>query len=519
MDIIYCNDKCTDFFLASLESVVMNNPTSTVHVITKGGDDLIRDKGNNVKVWQMTDFESACALFDKNYIHKSTNQEYFERACLRRWFLINALVQKQGLKRFVVMDWDMLCFCDFDKEMERFKDYDFTYMNKIMFGLSLWNNTDALKFFVDLIDSVYQAPDVGVARVLLSHFDKLQREGKLGGVCDMTFTGYMIDLKKYKTFDMYQLLDDGSCFDANICLNDLGFEYEKERKIVTLENGKAYCEKDTWPIRMNTLHFYNGTKPEMIRCWQEAKKQMESIPVEENMVKSYLDLLNIQNGFFVDVGASSPNSSSNTLELAKRGWRGLAIECDEIKLNELRSYYKLFPAVTVSGERVTPMNIVELMKGVPKEFDFLSFDIDGYDYYVLKEILSNFRPSLACVEINEKIPPPIKFAVQYTDDYKWEGDHFYGMSIAMLGQLCEEKGYKIIELIYNNAFIQAEPVEQIVHSCESAYSIGYLQKPDRKKRFHYNSDMEYLIGMDAAKAVEEIKNKFKDKKTPFICEM
>jgi len=90
---------------------------------------------------------------------------------------------------------------------------------------------------------------------------------------------------------------------------------------------------------------------------------------------------------------------------------------------------------------------------------FLNIDIDGYDYYVLDAILSTYRPHLITAEINENIPPPIKFSILYTKNGSWNGwsgkssDHFFGMSISKLYDLCIKHSYDLINLNYNNAFL------------------------------------------------------------------
>jgi len=69
--------------------------------------------------------------------------------------------------------------------------------------------------------------------------------------------------------------------------------------------------------------------------------------------------------------------------------------------------------------------------------------------------LSSFRPRLIVTEINEKIPPPIRFVVKYDPAFKLR-HHFYGYSIAALGDLCARHDYGILRLEYNNAFIGLE---------------------------------------------------------------
>lgn len=55
-------------------------------------------------------------------------------------------------------------------------------------------------------------------------------------------------------------------------------------------------------------------------------------------------------------------------------------------------------------------------------------------------------------EINEDIPPPLRFVVKFDRDFQLRY-HFYGYSIAALEDLCEKHNYGILTLEYNNAFL------------------------------------------------------------------
>ncbi|HCF29514.1 MAG TPA: hypothetical protein DEV81_20445 [Cyanobacteria bacterium UBA11049] len=96
--------------------------------------------------------------------------------------------------------------------------------------------------------------------------------------------------------------------------------------------------------------------------------------------------------------------------LAVNGWSGLAIEYNSEDFAELAEEYKDFSGVNLSRCMVTPDTVVPLLTSnrVPREFGVLSLDIDSYDRDVLAQILNSYRPSLICVEINEKIPPTAK---------------------------------------------------------------------------------------------------------------
>lgn len=241
---------------------------------------------------------------------------------------------------------------------------------------------------------------------------------------------------------------------------------------------------------------------------------------EERIIENYLNKINIKNGYCVDIAASDGVTMSNTYFLFKRGWSGLAVEYDSEKFAALAVQYKSFVNVDLSKCFVTPENVVDLLNShqVPKNLDFLNLDIDGYDYFVLEQILNSFRPSFICVEINEKIPPPLKFSVKWSPNYVWKNDHFYGQSICQLNILCEKYDYALLELHYNNAFLIPKEVSPSASlKPEEAYRKGYLERPDRKNKFPWNADMEKVHNLSPEEALNYINNFFTKYEGKFDC--
>src|SRR5882672_8161472 len=64
----------------------------------------------------------------------------------------------------------------------------------------------------------------------------------------------------------------------------------------------------------------------------------------------------------VDIGAGDGVRSSNTYALFLNGWRGVGIEFDSRKFVKLARAYKYFPEVYACRNRVTPDNIVPLLR-------------------------------------------------------------------------------------------------------------------------------------------------------------
>lgn len=176
---------------------------------------------------------------------------------------------------------------------------------------------------------------------------------------------------------------------------------------------------------------------------------------EEQIIFNFLQQLKPAARFCVDIGANDGMTMSNTFSLFKDSYAGLAVECDSDRFSRLALKYQNFPQVNLSKCKVTPENVVNLLiaNEVPKEFAFLNLDVDGYDYFVLEQILSVYRPSLVCTEINENIPPPVKFTVKFDPKHFWDQSHFFGQSIAQLETLCIKHEYALVELEYNNAFL------------------------------------------------------------------
>lgn len=234
---------------------------------------------------------------------------------------------------------------------------------------------------------------------------------------------------------------------------------------------------------------------------------------EERMLSEFVARLVTEDSarVAVDVGAGDGIRGSNTYALFLRGWRGVGFEGDEKRARRLARAYKNLEGVVARHALVSPANVVGLLRaeGVPEDFGVLSLDIDSYDYWVLDAALKSFRPRVVVTEINEKIPPPVRFRVRFDPDFRLQ-HHFFGYSVASLEELCGRHGYALLALEYNNAFIAPRERAGGLPTLDAvtAYRRGYLERPDRGERFPRNQDMEALHGLSPADAVAFIKNFF-----------
>jgi hypothetical protein len=232
---------------------------------------------------------------------------------------------------------------------------------------------------------------------------------------------------------------------------------------------------------------------------------------EEQILGGLLEGLTGVTKFYVDIGASDGLKLSNTATLAIRGWSGVAFEFDPGRVATFARAYRDLPEVRICRAKVTPKNVIAFLDSyaVPTGFGVLSLDIDSYDHFVLEALLARYRPKVIIAEINEKIPPPLDFTVLFDDAHGWDGSHFYGQSICRLAALAKRCGYAIHALEYNNAFlVDANAYGKRGLTAREAYEKGYLNRPDRLREFPWNRDVEAVLTLPAADAIEFLNRRF-----------
>jgi hypothetical protein len=233
---------------------------------------------------------------------------------------------------------------------------------------------------------------------------------------------------------------------------------------------------------------------------------------EERMLAEYVARLVPEGArFAADVGAGDGIRGSNTYALFLRGWRGVGFEGDGRRARRLARAYRSLEGVEARHALVTPANVVGLLRehAIPEDFGVLSLDIDSYDYWVLDAVLRQFRPRVVVTEINEKIPPPVRFVVRYDPHFRLQY-HFFGYSVASLEELCARHSYALLALEYNNAFVAPRELLGGLPELDAvtAYRRGYLERADRRERFPNNHDMEALHSMSPAEAAAFIEKFF-----------
>jgi hypothetical protein len=236
---------------------------------------------------------------------------------------------------------------------------------------------------------------------------------------------------------------------------------------------------------------------------------------ETPTLQKILKKIEYQDSYLVDIGASDGITQSSTVKfLIGHNYSGLLLEFEPKNFSKLAFLYDDRNDICLAKIKITPNNIVQVMKSyaVPQDFTLLNLDIDSYDLEVLRSLLmGGFSPKVISMEINEIFPPNIEFEVIYSPDHSWQGDHFMGCSVASAQKTLESLNYSLVEIQYNNAFFVNNSIaykSDFNRNIFDLYDQGYRNKIDRKSKFHGNSDVEYLLSASPKECEEKLRTLF-----------
>tara|TARA_B100001093_G_scaffold266434_1_gene254827 strand:+ start:968 stop:1702 length:735 start_codon:yes stop_codon:yes gene_type:complete len=166
-------------------------------------------------------------------------------------------------------------------------------------------------------------------------------------------------------------------------------------------------------------------------------------------------------GTFVDVGWFHPKKYNNTWQLYKRGWSGVNIDIDPIKIkgfdmirprdhnvacavgcknDEIEYYTKGYYSLTnstnaeLSTERgiyakktTTCRKLNDILEASPlrnQQIDFLTIDAEGNDFDVLKSLnFETYKPMVIAIETNENF---LQDVIE-TNEFKFLKNHCYDL--------------------------------------------------------------------------------------------
>ena len=207
-------------------------------------------------------------------------------------------------------------------------------------------------------------------------------------------------------------------------------------------------ESTLFPPRLWERYYVRPRQKEM---WRETgdlrafERKVYSQNGEDGILEEILRRINVRRGFFVEFGVES-GIECNCARLAfEEHWAGLFIEGDANEFAKLSQRYAGRDGVQCVSAWVTSDNIEEIFDAarVPPDFDVLSIDIDGNDYWVWRAI-ERWKPRIVVIEYNGAFPPHKRWVMKENRAHQWQRDSYYGASLASLAALGRDKGYVLV---------------------------------------------------------------------------
>jgi hypothetical protein len=170
------------------------------------------------------------------------------------------------------------------------------------------------------------------------------------------------------------------------------------------------------------------------------------------------------NRYFVEIGAGDGHENNSTWLAVALRFNGLMIDGNPESIAQCeRLMRELTLGVETRSMFVEPEVCGEIAAiAIHRDPDFLSLDIDGVDYFVMKALFeAGFRPKIVAVEYNSAYGPDRRLSVEYRPGFRYKEIHdsglYYGVSVAGWRAFFESRGYRFITVDSNgvNAFFVA----------------------------------------------------------------
>lgn len=209
-----------------------------------------------------------------------------------------------------------------------------------------------------------------------------------------------------------------------------------------------------------TKYMHENPKYQNPKRLNRFEYQVYSQNGEDGIITEIFKRIGTTNRFFVEFGASE--LMNNTTYLLLKDWTGAWIETSPNIVKRIKAKHSSLiknKKLLVKNATIAAENVEMLFKelDIPKEFDLMSIDIDGNDYWVWKAI-ENYYPRAVVIEYNAKFRQEVKWVMKYNPNHRWRGTCYQGASLKSLETLGLKKGYKLIGCDFNgvNSFFVRE---------------------------------------------------------------
>jgi hypothetical protein len=165
---------------------------------------------------------------------------------------------------------------------------------------------------------------------------------------------------------------------------------------------------------------------------------------EDGITLALLRAAGVRHRTFVEIGCGSTGGNSAVLAY-ELGWSGLMVDANRKAVEGARQLFQFNRGVRVVKSRVTTDTIDQLLTkhGAAGEVDFMSIDIDSFDYWLWKAITS-CTPRVLIMEYNGLFGPDRAVTVPDAPRPPVAPKGYGGASLTALEKLGRAKGYGLV---------------------------------------------------------------------------
>lgn len=267
------------------------------------------------------------------------------------------------------------------------------------------------------------------------------RNLKIGGV--------MIFHDTRRDFDFANAADVAKKFYNEISHMDINAHAANGRSSnMTILHKKAIAPYENWNDLESKPQWSYGTLDNSHPLWEytdqmlghQDEYKIYSQNGEDGIIDKIFKYVGTTNKIAVEFGVSAGGggTETNTRYLANQGWKTHWFDIESAtNLPSNCEFKQVF---------LTKNNIVSEFEAqeIPKEFDLLSIDVDGNDYY-LREALAKYSPRVCVMEYNGTVPADQEYIMPYDEQYQWQlWQKDFGASLLSLTKQADKLGYDLV---------------------------------------------------------------------------
>ncbi len=205
---------------------------------------------------------------------------------------------------------------------------------------------------------------------------------------------------------------------------------------------------------------------------------------------------NFNNKYYVEFNAKDGSDCKTRILKEKYGWNGLLLD----RTNENAK-------INLKREIINKENVNSILQkyNVPKRIDLLSIDTKYNDFYILRELIKNYKSDVIIINYNGFFLDYQKTVVKYDPNAVWDGTTYYGASLLSFKKLLYDNNYALIYINNdgtNAYFINKDVLDESKFDFVNNVSVLYKPisdnlistfKEDTKKRVYITYEQAIAV--------------------------